>query len=279
MNLAALTLKNTRTSLVLYGALLMLGVQTFLTIGRLEYPEFTIRTAQVITSYPGRSSLQVEEQISEPLEQEIRQMPEVKEVNSVSKNGLSILSVIVKDEYFDLQPVWQTLRNKVDSTPLPEGAQPPSVFDDEFADIFPYIYAISGDGFTNRELFKYAEKLRDEVLSIDGVGRVTFHGALEEKIYIEFSSNELATYGFSPSGIAQQLSGQNAVASSGNLLVGNERLTVTTNGEFESLREIEELRFSLPDESGTVILKDFASVRRGYEDPPSGLAHLDGKRV
>ena len=279
MNLAALTLKNTRTSLVLYGALLMLGIQTFLTIGRLEYPEFTIRTAQVITSYPGRSSLQVEEEISEPLEQEIRQIPAVKEVHSVSKNGLSILSVIVKDQYFDLQPIWQNLRNKVDSTSLPDGAQPPSVFDDEFADIFPYIYAITGDGFTNRELFKYAEQLRDEVLSVEGVGRVTFHGALEEKIYIEFSSNELAAYGFSPSGIAQQLSGQNAIASSGNLLVGNERLTVTTNGEFESLKEIQELRFSLPDESGTVMLKDFATVRRGYEDPPSGLAHLDGKRV
>ncbi len=279
MNLAAFTLKNTRTMLVLYAALLFLGVQTFLSIGRLEYPEFTIRNAQVVTPYPGRSSIQVEQEVSEVLEQAIRQMAEVKTIKSTSKNGLSILNVELHDKYFDLAPIWQRLRNKVAEATLPEGTGTPFVGDDEFADIFPYVYALSGDGFTPAELLDYAEDIRDAILAVEGVARVAFHGVRDEKIYVEFSSNELASLGFTPEGIAQQLSGQNTIASSGNILSGNERITVATLGEFESLEELASLRFSLPGETGSVMLQDFATVRRGYEDPPSELAHLDRERV
>ena len=279
MNPAAFTLRNTRTALVIYAALLALGIQTFFTIGRLEYPEFTIRSAQVVTSYPGRSTLQVEQQLSEPIEQALRQMAEIKSVNSTSKNGVSIVGVEVHDKYFDLAPIWQKMRNKVNDVRLPDGAQQPIFYDDDFADIFPYIYALSGDGFTNREMVDYAETIRDEILKLDGVARVDFHGALQEKIYVEYSSNELAALGFTPSAIAQQLANQNAVASSGDVLVGTERLTVATLGEFESIEELETVQFSLEGAAGTVMLKDFATVRRSYEDPPSGLAHLNGERV
>ena len=279
MNPADLTLKNTRTALVLYGALLLLGLNTFLTIGRLEYPEFTIRNAQVITSYPGRSSLQVEQQVSEPLEQAVRQMVEVKSVKSTSKNGVSIISIELHDNYFDLSPVWQRLRNKVNQVRLPDGTQSPIFFDDEYADIFPYIYAIKGDGFPERELLEYAEDLRDQILKLDGIARVEFHGEREERVYIEFSSNQLAAFGFTPEGITQQLKNQNAVTSSGNVRVGIDRINVATLGEFESLEELASLRFSTPDSTGSVMLKDFATVRRDYDEPPSELAHLNGERV
>lgn len=279
MNPAELTLKNTRTALSLYAALLLLGLQTFLTIGRLEYPEFTIRSAQVITSYPGRATEQVEQHISEPLEQAVRQMAEVKKVKSTSKNGVSIVSVELHDKYFDLAPIWQRMRNKVNAVRLPDGANPPVFFDDEFADIFPYIYALRGDGFTDRELLDHAEDIRDELLKLGGVARVEFHGVREEKIYVEFSSGELAAYGFTPQGIVQQLNGQNTVAASGAVLVGNERMNLATLGEFESLDELAALRFSLPDEAGSVMLQDFAKIQRSYEDPPSSLAHFNGERV
>ena len=279
MNPAAFTLRNTRTALVFYGVLIMLGLNTFFTIGRLEYPEFTIRNGQVVTTYSGRSSLQVEQQVAEPIEQALRQMAEVTSVSSTSKNGVSIVEVEIDEKYFDLAPIWQRMRNKVNAVRLPDGAGQPVFYDDEFADIFPYIYALTGDGYSNRELVDYAETIRDELLELDDVARVEFHGALQERIYVEYSSNELAALGFTPTGIAQQLSSQNAVASSGDVQVGTERLTVATLGEFESLDELASVRFSLEGEDGSVMLKDFATIRRAYEDPPSGLAHFNGERV
>ncbi len=283
MNPAAFTLKYTRTAIVLYLALLGFGLHTFFTIGRLEYPEFTIRNAQVVTAFPGRSSIQVEQQVSEPIEQAIRQMAEMKTVSSTSKNGVSIVELEVEEEYFDLTPIWQRVRNKVNAVSLPQGAGSPVFYDDDFADIFPYIYAITGDGFTNRELLDYAEDVRDDLLAVEGVARVEFHGVQEENIYVEFSSNQLATLGFTPTGIAQQLASQNAIVSSGAVTVGNERLTVATLGEFENLEELESLRFSLQSDTGEVIgsvmLKDFATIRRAYEDPPSGIARFNGERV
>ena len=279
MNPAALTLRYTRTALFLYVALLGLGVQTFLTIGRLEYPEFTIRNAQVVTAFPGRSSLQVEQEVSEPIEQAIRQMAEVKQVKSTSKNGVSIVGLELEENYFDLGPIWQRVRNKVNAVSLPSGTGPPQFFDDEFADIFPYIYALRGDGYTNRELLDYAEDIRDDLLALEGVARVEFHGVQDEKIYIEFSSNQLASLGYTPSGIAQQLASQNAIVSSGNVRVGNERLTVATLGEFTNLDELATLRFSQDGEPGSVMLKDFATIRRAYEDPPTGIARFNGERV
>jgi len=279
MNLAKITLRNNRTSLILYALFLLVGFQTFLTIGRLEYPEFTIRNAQVITSYPGRTPIQVEQEVSEPLEQKLRQMAEVKEITSTSKNGLSILKVELKDSYFELRPIWQRMRNKVAETKLPEGAAKPIVNDEEFTEIFPYIYAISGDGYTNKELHDYAEILENNLLGLDGVARVEFHGVREENVFIEFSSSELASYGFTPDGIAGQIAAQNTVASSGNVLVSKDRVTVTTKGEFNSLDEIKALRFAAMDGKSTIKLEDFATVTRGYKDPDTTLAHLDGQRV
>ena len=125
-NPAAFVLKNNRTSLVLYVIVLISGYSTFQNIGRLEYPEFTIRNAQVITHYPGRTSVQVEQEVTEPLEQNIRRLPEVEEVLSTSKPGMSIISVEIKDKFFDLEPIWQDLRNKVAEAKLPDGAGIPN---------------------------------------------------------------------------------------------------------------------------------------------------------
>ncbi|MEM9282925.1 MAG: efflux RND transporter permease subunit [Verrucomicrobiota bacterium] len=279
MNLADFTLRNNRTSLVIYGALLVLGLQTFFSVGRLEYPDFTIRNAQIITTYSGRTSIQVEQEISDPLESALRQMAEVKEITSTSKNGISVLSVELRDKYFDLQPIWQDMRNRIESTTLPDGAGVPIVNDDDFAEIFPYIYSISGDGFTNREIYDYGEVLEDVVLTIPGVARVEFDGKRDERVFIEFSSNELASYGFTPEDIAREISQQNAIVSSGDLSVSKERITVLTRGEFESLDEIGSLRFAIPGDSTTLRLTDIATISRGYVDPPTSIAHVNGERV
>ena len=278
MNLARLALKYNRTTIVVYLLVVFLGVSTYFTIGRLEYPEFTIRVAQIVTLYPGRTALQVEQEVTEPLEQAVRQMEEVKQVKSTSKNGMSILSVELEEHLFELDPIWQRLRNKVAATSLPDGAHPPSV-NDEFGDVFPYIWALRGDGFSPRELLDYAEDIRDDLLELDGVAKVEFHGVQDERIYVEYSTSEVSARDLNPLALASLIQDHNAVASSGSLSLGEERIGVATLGEFESLEELRQYRLARPGSKSSVVLEDFARVYRGYEDPPRSFAHQNGERV
>ncbi|MEM9159591.1 MAG: efflux RND transporter permease subunit [Verrucomicrobiota bacterium] len=277
MSPAKFTLENNRTALVIYFGLLFAGIFSFLNIGRLEYPEFTIRTAKIITSYSGRSTLEVEKQISDPIEEAIRQMPEVDSIESTSKPGLSILTVELAETYFDLDPIWQDMRDKLDEVSLPDGASVPLV-NDEFGDVYPYIYALVSDGFGNRQTLDYAEEIQDALLALDGVGKVEFHGDAEERIFLDFSSSEAAALDYSPSELSGVLAAQNAVENSGSALVGDERLNLVTQGEFESIEEIENYRLSLGDTSRTIRVSDVVEVTRDYIEPLTLIAHYNGQR-
>tara|TARA_R110002096_G_scaffold4501_47_gene21369 strand:+ start:364 stop:3414 length:3051 start_codon:yes stop_codon:yes gene_type:complete len=278
MNPAAFTLKNNRTALVIYGATLLFGAATFLSISRLEYPEFTIRNAQIITQYPGRTTVQVEQEVTEPIEQKLRQMPEMLEIKSTSKPGLSIITVEIRDEFFDMEDIWTDMRNRISEVRLPQGAQEPTVNDD-FGDVFPYIYALTSDGFSYREMLDHAEDIRDALLAIDGVGKVEFHGEQEERIYLEFSSSEVAAYGASPTRIAGVINNQNAVSTSGDVQFGPERINLITLGEFENLDELKSYRLTIPGEATSVQVSDLFNVQRSYQDPPRSITHFNGERV
>jgi len=278
MNPAETTLNNSRTSIVLYLIIMLVGVMTFLTIGNREYPAFTIRNAIIITQYPGRSAIQVEQEVSEPLEQAIRELPQICKVNSTSKSGVSIITVEVDESYFQMEDIWTDMRNKINEAQLPQGASKPKVNDD-FGDEFPYLYALTGKDFTPAELKDYADKIRDRILAIDGVGKVEFHGVQKERIYLEFNSNELAARGLSPMQVSQQLNSQNSVVNSGSADHGDERLQVVTLGEFESLEELANYQLIIPGESSGIKISDLFTIKRDYIDPPSSIAHFNGEPV
>lgn len=278
MNPAEITINNSRTALVIFLVVLMSGVFTYLNIGNREYPAITIRSGIVMTQYPGRTSLQVEQEITEPLEQAIRQIPQVHEVRSTSKPGLSIITVEIDEQYFQMEDIWTDLRNKVASVRLPDGAGKPSVNDD-FGDEFPYIYALTGKDFTPAELKDYGDLVRDRLLALDGVGKVEFHGDQREEIYLEFSSSELAAYGLSPQQAAGVLNSQNAVVDSGTTDYGTERLQIITLGEFESLEELKDFPLMRSGDSSSVKVSDMFNVVRTYHEPASSYSHFNGERV
>ena len=278
LNITKTALLNNRTTLVLYTILMMMGVSSYLNVGRSEYPAITIRNAQIQTQYPGRSSIEVEQEVTNALEQAIRQMPEVDKIKSTSKPGVSILNVSIQDSYTDLEPIWQDMRNIVLETQLPSGAQQPRV-NDSFGDVFPYVFALKGDGFSPAEMLDYAEDIRDALLATDGVGKVKIHGAQQERIYLEFSASELAAQGLSAQNLMHALNGQNAIASSGNVRSGIERLNLVTLGEFESVEQLAAYRIAIPGESVTVRLSDLVDVKRSYVSPPSSYSHFNAERV
>lgn len=278
LNPASITLKNSRTAIVLYLGVMFFGILTYLTIGNREYPAITIRNAVVMTNYPGRTSVQVEQEVTEPLEQAIRQLPQIEKVTSTSKPGFSLINVEINETYFEMEDIWTDMRNKISATRLPTGASAPIVNDD-FGDEFPYVYALKGADFTPAELKDYGDMIRDRLLALDGVSKVEFHGNQDERIYLEFSSSELAARGISPQQVAAALNSQNAVVNSGSANFGNERLQIVTLGEFESLEELADYQISLSGESSSLRISDLFTVKRDYLDPSSSYSHFNGDRV
>lgn len=277
MNIASWFIKNNRTAAVALALIALAGVHSFRTISRLEDPEFTIRAAIVCTWLPGASPQKVEELITDPIEKKIQEMPEVDHITSQSLNGMSLVMVEIKPQYYDMQPIWTRLRNKIDDIrpSLPEGVQGPAV-NDEFGDVFPVVIAVTGDGFSYREIKDYAEQARDRLLRLDSVAKVQIYGAQAERIFIEFSNARLAELGLTPPQLADILKAQNVLQPGGLALVDGERVTIEATGEFQSIRQIGQVSLHAPGRAEAVYLRDIADIRRGFADPPTTLTRFNG---
>lgn len=282
MNPAEFAIKNRLISVLVILFSLFGGWSAYQNMPRFEDPEFTIRTAQVLTQYPGASPQEVADEVAEVLETAIQEMQEVEEIRSTSRNGFSEISVDIKYEFSrskaDLQLIWTKLRNKVNDAQgnLPPGAGPSVVFDD-FGDVYGLYYLLTGEGYSASELLEYARDVRRDLLQVDGVAKVQFGGVQTEVIYVEIERDRAAALGVSVNNIYAALSTQNAVVSAGNVLVGENRLTLAPSGSINSVEAIENLLVSTSAQGGVTYLKDIANVTRGFEDPPQRLMRINGQ--
>lgn len=282
MNPAEFAIRNRLISFIVIAISLIGGWTAFQNMPRFEDPEFTIRTAQVITQYPGASPAEVAAEIADPLETAIQEMQEVEEIRSTSRSGYSEISVDIKYAFSptksDLQLIWTKLRNKVNDAQrnLPPGATGSIVFDD-FGDVYGLYYLLTGDGYTPKELLEYAKSLRKDLLQVEGVGKVSFGGEQSEAIYVEISRQRAAALGVSIQNLYSALSTQNAVVSAGDVLLGEQRIEISPSGEIDSVAAIENLLVSTSNDGSTTYLRDIASVTRDYRDPPSMMIRYNGK--
>ena len=192
MNLGIFAIKNRLITMIVIIASLVAGWNAYQTMPRFEDPEFTIRTAVVVTPYPGATPLEVANEVTEPLESAIQQLQEVDEIRSTSQAGYSRIEIDIKYEFSKskgaLSTIWSKLRNKVNDaqSSLPPGASE-SIVNDDFGDVYGVYYLITGNGYTPKELFDYADSIRTEMLVVDGVAKVALAGVQPEAIYIEIS--------------------------------------------------------------------------------------------
>ncbi|MFW5490256.1 MAG: efflux RND transporter permease subunit [Desulfovibrio sp.] len=271
-------IENNRTFALIILAIAFLGIGTYQSISKLEDPDFTVRIAVISTVFPGASPQKVEELVTDKLEEKIREIAELDYVESRSMSGVSLIYVHVQERFMDMKPIWDRLRNKVDDVrpSLPEGVSGPYV-NDEFGDVFGIVAAITGDGYSYRELKDVADDVRDELLRVKDVAKVERHGVQDERIFVNFSNARLAELGVSPAFIMQTLRQQNAIAPGGNALVGTERVVVEPTGEFKSLEQLAGTSISLPGKAQNIQLKDIATIERTFVDPPSELTRFNGK--
>ena len=264
--------------IVLMALLVVAGLYAYSRLGRLEDPTFTIKTALVVTSYPGASASEVEEEVTDPIEEAIQAMGQIKEIYSTSKAGMSYIYVDIKDEFHagELPQVWDELRRKVNDVQvyLPPGAGPSRV-NDGFGDVFGVFFAITGPDASYAELKDYADSLKTELLKCRDVAKISLWGEQQEAIYVEFQRARLVQLGLTPTQIVRTLQAQNQVQRSGQVKVGGDYLRISPTGDFTSDEQIANLL--LGSASGVVRLGDIARIYRDYTEPPRHILRYNGQ--
>ncbi|TOO44897.1 MFS transporter [Vibrio parahaemolyticus] len=277
--IAAYFIRNRVISWMVSLIFLIGGIAAFFGLGRLEDPAFTIKDAMVVTSYPGVTPQQVEEEVTYPLEKAIQQLTYVDEVNSISNRGLSQITVTMKNNYGpdDLPQIWDELRRKVNDlkVTLPPGVNEPQVIDD-FGDVYGILLAVTGDGYSYKELLDYVDYLRRELELVDGVSKVSVSGQQQEQVFIEVSMKKLSSIGLSPNTVFNLLSTQNIVSDAGAIRIGDEYIRIQPTGEFQSVDELGELLITESGAQGLIFLKDVAEIKRGYVEVPSNIINFNG---
>ncbi len=276
MNIAQYAIKHRVISWMFLIILAIGGVLAFQDLGRLEDPAFTIKDAMVVTQYPGATAMEVEEELTYPLEKAIRQLPYVNKINSTSTPGMSQIMVSMKMDYGadELPQIWDELRRRVaDEQPtLPPGAHAPKVIDD-FGDVFGILLMVTGDNYSYSELKAYVDYLRRELELVDGVGKVSLAGEQQEQIHIEISLKKLAALNLDVNTVVGLLHQQNAVLDAGKITIDGESLFLRPGGFDSSVDPIIHGR----DTGQLVRLTDVATLHRGFKEIPTNLVQYNGQ--
>lgn len=256
------------------------GIRAYFTMPQAQDPGFVIRTAVVTTILPGASPERVEELVTTPVEEHLQQIPELDFLQSESLTGLSIVYVNIKEKYTDMRPIFDNVRRKVDAAAadLPDGVIGPAV-NDEFGDVYGIIYTLTGEGFSDAELKKAADDVRDELLRLPDVAKVEVLGAQDERIFIEYDNATLAQIGLSPLQLQQMLRATNIIYPGGKLNIGRERIVLEPSGNYESIEELRRTPISVPALRDVLYLEDIADVRRGYVEPEKSKVRSTGERA
>ena len=278
--ITAFALNNTRTVVMVILLVMAGGLYAYKDLPKLEDPFITIREAVVYAQYPGMPVEQVERLITRPIEEEIRTMGEVDDIeNSTSKFGECLIHVTIKDEVpsENLPQTWKLLRNKMhDVIPdLPEGTIGPMV-DDTFGDTAVATIALWSDGFSMAEMHEVARQVREQLNLMVGIKKVDLTGVQDERIYVEVSNAKITQLGIDPRVIADSLRAQNILQPGGRVSVNDVEIIIETLGRFKNTAEIEEVLIPISGNRGTIPLRDIATIRKAYEEPINNPAYYNG---
>ncbi|QJC77014.1 efflux RND transporter permease subunit [Pseudomonas umsongensis] len=257
---------------------LLMGVFSYLNLGREEDPSFTIKTMVIQTRWPGATQEETLKQITDRIEKKLEELDSLDYVKSYTRPGESTVYVYLRDttKAKDIPEIWYQVRKKIGDIrySFPQGIQGPS-FNDEFGDVFGSIYAFTADGLSLRQLRDYVEQARADIRGVPGLGKIEMVGQQDEVLYLNFSTRKLAALGIDEQQVVQALQTQNAVTPSGVIEAGPERISVRTSGQFISEKDLANVNLRLNDRFYR--LADIADIRRGYVDPSTPEFRFNGQ--
>ncbi|PTQ03505.1 transporter [Vibrio splendidus] len=273
MNLADFAIKQ-RTFILFFTALSVIaGLFSYFDLGKLEDPSFTIKTAVVVTLYPGASAEEVEQQVTDTVETKLQEMGSLNRLRSLSRPGMSMVFVDLKESLNSkaLPQEWDLLRRKVSDMKLllPSTAQI-RVVQDEFSEVYGMLFSIHSKDASPAELRRYAEELQRRIKTVDGIKKIELHGVQPRVVHIDIPDERLAQYGLSITQVWSQLNTQNMAFDAGKFSAGTERIRVQQSSEFGSLDDIKNLMIKGGvSELGTSLIRlgDIADVTMGYQEP------------
>ena len=282
MNIGEYSVKTPVISWLLIIIMVGGGLWGFEEMGKLEDPPFTIKLAKIITLYPGATAKQVQDEVTYHIEDAIQRLEQVKYIKmSISRPGMSDIQIEFKDKYRaeDFPNIYDELRRKIADMQdkLPPGAQSPMVIDD-FGDVYGIYFALTGNGYSWRDLWDLADSLKRELVLVPGIRKISIGGTQKELVYVDMSRARLGELGISPGRIAQILESQNVVVTAGNAGVGDEYLRIEPTGEFNSVKSIGNVLIN-SDDKKLVYLKDIATITRAYKEVPSQMYYVNGKQA
>ena len=277
-NLSEWALNNRSLTVYLMIMAVVAGLFAFVKLGRNEDPSFVIKTMVVQAAWPGASVDDMLKQVTERLERTLQETPHLDFLRSFTRAGVTTIFVNLKDSTGarEIPDIWYHVRKSIGDMrhTLPAGVVGPG-FNDEFGDTFGIIYGFTADGFTHRELRDYVEDVRSKLLHVRDVSKIEILGAQDEKIFVEFSMQELASLGIDRSALIAALQAQNVVQPAGTIQTGNETLSLRVSGAFRSEDDVANVNFAV---GGRMLrLSDIARVRRGFADPPQPLFRVNGQ--
>jgi multidrug efflux pump subunit AcrB len=284
MDITRFAIEHNRITIVVVIVLLLAGAGAYQSLPRAEDPGFTIRTAVVQTLFPGANPERVENLVTDKIEKIVQEMPELDNVRSESKTGLSIVYVDIQENFVQMRPIWDSLRRKVQKAvpDLPEEVIGPFI-NDEFGDVFGIILAITaGQTIEGAPQIQYAElkdiaySVRDVLLRLDDVGKVEIYGVQDERVFVEYNNARLAELGLSVVQLQQILQARNIIVPGGSVTTGIERIELEPSGNFDSIEDLRRTVISIPGRSDLLYLEDIAEINRGYIDPPESKMHSSG---
>ena len=267
-------------SLVTYFMLMIVvaGIGAYLRLGRSEDPDFTVKTMVVQAEWPGATVGDTLEQITDRIESKLQETPSLDYLKSYTSAGKATIFVYLKDSTppAEVPDIWYQVRKKVRDI---RNTLPPDIvgpgFNDEFGDTYGIVYGFTADGFTDRELRDYVVDVRKQLLQLPDVSKIDILGAQDERVYVEFSTAQLAGLGIDRSELIAALLAQNAVTPAGVVQTADEKILVRVSGAFQSEQDV--LAVNFVAKNGRIIpLSDIARVTRGPADPAQPMFRVNG---
>jgi len=267
-------------SLVTYFMLVIVvaGIFSYFHLGRSEDPDFTVKTMVVQAGWPGASVGDTLQQVTDRLERKLQETPNLDYLKSYTTAGQATIFVSLKDSTppAKVPDTWYQVRKKVGDirSTLPQGIVGPG-FNDEFGDTYGIVYGFTADGFTHRELRDYVDDVRKQLLAVPDISKVDVLGAQDERVYVEFSTGQLAGLKLDRSALIAALQSQNIVTPAGIVQTGDEKILVRVSGAFQSEQDLLAVNFVA---NGRIIrLADIAHVWRGPADPAQPKFRVNGR--
>lgn len=279
MNFAKFSIEKNRIVISLLVLTLVMGMVLYNSLSRDSMPPYTVRIASIVTSFPGAGPERVEELVTEKIEKVAQELPELKEVISVSRTGLSVVNVELKMNVRpeDMQSVWDRLRRKLEMIKgLPKNVKP-QLNDDGIGEVFGIAVGLTSDGFSYRELKEYADDLRDELIRLNDAAKVEINGAQEERIFIKFDEAKLKAYGITSDKLNNIIQSTNILNSGGQINIDDERIILEPTGNFNSIEDIKAMLVPVDKNNSLVTLGDFTLIEKGYIYPPEQIVRINGK--